>query len=356
MKKSPALAFSFLVAIVVGLGTPAFALPPWKPQFKKMFVDDGPKSLQDAFANKVIGSCKVCHINGKPKTIRNPFGQSLDELIPGNAAARLKKAGKESKEAKAQEQARIDKQFLVALDKVLNLPSASGGGTYGARIKKGKLPYIPSPLNALTEEEKAYGWKLLFDGQTTKGWNSWRTKKALQAGKWTVAEGALTLQPGGGDIYTAEPFENFELVLEWKTKGNSGVMIRVDPSAGGPIYKVAPEMQIERRMGDRKTSTAALYDIYAVEGRKVIDANGWNEVRIRLVNGEGTHWFNGHKVYSYKIGSEDWNRRIAQSKWRNTKGFAQTARGHIGLQDHGAGVAFRNLKIRVLPSGKKDAR
>ena len=67
-----------------------------------------------------------------------------------------------------------------------------------------------------------------------------------------------------------------------------------------------------------------------------------------MENGEGTHWFNGHKVYSYKIGSEDWNKRIASSKWRRTKGFAMTAKGHIGLQDHSDPVAFRNLKILPL--------
>lgn len=71
-------------------------------------------------------------------------------------------------------------------------------------------------------------------------------------------------------------------------------------------------------------------------------------MKIRLVNGEGTHWFNGHQVYSYTIGSEDWNSRIATSKWKNSKGFAETATGHIGLQDHGAAGSFRNVKIRVL--------
>ena len=115
---------------------------------------------------------------------------------------------------------------------------------------------------------------------------------------------------------------------------------------------MAPEVQIERRMGDRKTSTAALYDIYEVTGKKEINPEGWNEVRIRLVDGEGTHWFNGHKVYSYKIGDDDWKERIANSKWRNKKGFAETAKGHIGLQDHGAKVSFRNIKIRVIESGK----
>ena len=354
LSRIPALALLFLVSSVA---TSAYALPPWKPKFKKMFVDKGPKSLKDAFADKVIGSCKTCHVNGKPKSVRNPFGIALDKAIPGSAAKRLKKAGAKGDDAKAAEQKKIDAEFLVALKKVLKLESPSGGGTYGERIKAGRLPFVPgktsASLNSLTEQEKAQGWKLLFDGKSAKGWKLWRTRKPLELGNWVVKDGALTLGRRGGDIYTVEAFENFELVMEWKTTGNSGILIRVDPRVKGPIYAVAPEMQIERKMGKSNKSTAALYDIYPVEGKKVIHSDGWNKVRIRMVNGEGTHWFNGEKIYSYKIGSADWNKRIANSKWRNRKGFGLTAKGHIGLQDHGAAVSFRNIKIRVLPSGTR---
>lgn len=349
MKTSAFLTGTLLMTVTM-FTVPASALPPWKPKFKEMFVDNGPKSLQDAFADKVIGSCKVCHVNGEEKTVRNPFGWELEKLIEGNAGQRLKAAAKDGDDAKAAMQAKLDKEFVAALEKVLKLPSAAGGGTHAERIKAGKLPFVPAPPNALTEEEKADGWQLLFDGETAKGWNSWRTKAPLELGNWTAADGALNLERGGGDIYTAAAFENFELMLEWKTTGNSGILIRVNPEAGGAIYSVAPEVQIERSMGNSDTSTAALYDIYHVEGEKVIHPDSWNHVRIRMLNGEGTHWFNGHKTYSYKIGSDDWNKRIAGSKWRNSKGFAETAKGHIGLQDHGAKVSFRNLKIREIES------
>jgi hypothetical protein len=264
----------FLLGLLIAMpvARPAVALPPWKPKFQELYVDGGPQSLKDAFADNVIGSCKVCHVNGQEKTVRNPFGEALDRLIEGDAGKRL----------------------------------------------------------------------------TAAGWCSWNTKKPLELGKWVVADGALTLGRGGGDIYTEEAFENFELELEWKTTGNSGILIRVNPAAGKAIYDVAPEMQIERRTGDSKTAAAALYDIYSAEGEQLIHPDGWNKVRIRLVNGEGTHWFNGHQVYSYKIGSDDWNSRIQASKWKNSKGFAETAKGHIGLQDHGNGVSFRNIKIRPV--------
>ncbi len=340
----------FLV-IVPSLTSSAYGLPPWKPMFKEMFVDNGPKSLQHAFADKVIGSCKVCHINGEEKNVRNPFGVELDRLIEANAGARLKRAAAESEDAKAVAQAKIDEELLVALGKVLKLPSPSGEGTYGERIQSGKLPFVPTPHNQLTEQETTDGWTLLFDGQSAAGWNHWPTRKPLELDKWVVADGALTLNRGGGDIYTAAAYKDFELALEWKTTGNSGILIRVDPTDAGPIYGVAPEMQIEPKLGDRKTSTAGLYDIYPAEGDNVIHPDSWNKVRIRMINGEGTHWFNGNKVCSYKIGSDEWDRRIGDSKWRKKKGFAETTNGHIGLQDHGATVSFRNVKIRVLGDG-----
>jgi len=351
--KTPLLYLVSSLTIVSSLATSTFALPPWKPKFKEMFVDDGPKSLQEGFANKVIGSCKVCHINGQAKSVRNPFGLALDRQIPGNAGRRLKQAAKDGDDAKAKMQAKLDNEFLAALKSVLKKESPSGGGTYGQRIEAGKLPYVPSPPNTLTKHDISDGWKLLFDGKTTKGWNSWGTKKPLTPGKWTIADGVLTLGKGGGDIYTSEAFENFELVLEWKTMGNSGILIRVDPQAGGAIYSVAPEMQIERKMGTSDTATAALYDIYPVQGKPAINADSWNMVRIRMLNGKGTHWFNGIKVYSYHIGSDDWNKRIANSKWRNKSGFGETVKGHIGLQDHGASVSFRNIKIREINAGAR---
>jgi hypothetical protein len=205
-------------------------------------------------------------------------------------------------------------------------------------------------LNTLSAKEKTEGWELLFDGKSTEGWMSWKTKKELKAGAWAIEDGLLVKNKGGGDIYTKKAYENFELSLEWKTEGNSGILIRVNPEVKGPIYKVAPEMQIERSKGKKSTDAGGLYALYEIdcEGEKKIDPEGWNSVKIRLVDGKGTHWFNGVKVAEYEIGSEDWNARMAKSKFKDWKGFAETKNGHIGLQEHGAKVSFRNVKIREV--------
>ena len=212
--------------------------------------------------------------------------------------------------------------------------------------------------NTLTEQEKEDGWKLLFDGKTLKGWMSWKTKKPLaKGGKWVVKDGALTQSgKGGGDVYTEKPYEHFEWAIEWKATGNSGLFYRVDPKAGGAIYKVAPESQVipDGPKSVSSTSSDGLYAIYELQVKeKKINPKGWNKAVIRILDNKATHWFNGQKVLEYTIGSDDWNARLAKSKFKNSKGFGLNANGHLGMQDHGHIVAFRNIKIRVLKSAKK---
>lgn len=202
------------------------------------------------------------------------------------------------------------------------------------------------PLNTLTEAEVKDGWKLLFDGKTLNGWMSWKTRKPLESGKWTVQDGLLHLgEKGGGDIYTAELFENFVLSLEWKTEGNSGVFIRVDPTYKGAMHHLAPEMQVH------KDNAGELYELYPVK-KPLLKRGDWNHVRIRMVGGHGTHWFNGEQVYDYQIGSDDWKERVNKSSFKkNMDRFGMTAKGHIGLQDWVPPVWYRNSKIRPLPAG-----
>src|SRR5690349_703495 len=79
--------------------------------------------------------------------------------------------------------------------------------------------------NELNAEEKAQGWKLIFDGKDTKGWVN-REKDTLT--NWKAVDGSLKRVAAGGDVvYVAEQFENFELKIDWKTKGNSGVFVRM---------------------------------------------------------------------------------------------------------------------------------
>src|SRR3954470_6152401 len=87
------------------------------------------------------------------------------------------------------------------------------------------------PPNTLTAAEKKAGWKLLFDGKTTKGWHTYN-KPTAEAG-WKVANGALyvdtSAKKGRGDLTTDKEYTNFDLKVDWKIspKGNSGIIFYV---------------------------------------------------------------------------------------------------------------------------------
>ena len=86
-----------------------------------------------------------------------------------------------------------------------------------------------SQINALTDAEKAAGWKLLFDGKDLAGWHNFK-KEGVRPG-WQVKDGALVcVDPhDAGDIVTTDQFDSFELQLDYNISvgGNSGIMFHV---------------------------------------------------------------------------------------------------------------------------------
>jgi len=75
----------------------------------------------------------------------------------------------------------------------------------------------------------------------------------------------------------------------------------------------------------------------------------WNTFRLIIKPDNSTeHWMNGEKICAYTIGSEDWDARVAKSKFSKWKQFGKVTKGHLVLQDHGHEVAYRNIKIRKL--------
>jgi hypothetical protein len=68
-----------------------------------------------------------------------------------------------------------------------------------------------------------------------------------------------------------------------------------------------------------------------------------------LVEGDRvSQWLNGQLSATYEIGSPDWQERVRNSKFAAWPAYGTLKRGHIGLQDHGDRVAFRDIRIRVL--------
>lgn len=212
---------------------------------------------------------------------------------------------------------------------------------------------VTAGLNTLTSEEKAAGWQLLFDGASTAGWRNYG-KPTISDG-WKVQDGALTRVGAGGDIITNNEFGNFELAIDWKIEpgGNSGIFYRASEEKD-EIYWNAPEMQVldDAKHPDGQNplqSAGAAYDLYPAPRGHVRPGGEWNTARL-VVNGNHVEqWLNDFKMVEFELGSRDWDSKIAGSKFKPHSQFGKNAQGHIGLQDHGNVVAFRNIKIKVLP-------
>ena len=81
-------------------------------------------------------------------------------------------------------------------------------------------PEVARP-NELTAREKDEGWKLLFDGQTTRGWRGYKKEEA--PGGWQVVDGALTTQKmqalrALGDPYSDEEIAGAAAAVTGKTE------------------------------------------------------------------------------------------------------------------------------------------
>jgi hypothetical protein len=209
-----------------------------------------------------------------------------------------------------------------------------------------------SPLNTLTAEEKAAGWRLLFDGKSTAGWRAYGAD-SMPSG-WQAVEGSLTRVSRAADIITKEQFGDFELSLDWKLepRGNSGIFYRAVEGLEW-IYHGAPEYQVLDDAGHRDgqnplTSAGSDYGLYPAPRDVVKPAGEWNSTRIVARGAHVEHWLNGQKVVEYEQGSPDWASRVAGAKFAAWPQYGKAMRGHIGIQEHGGRVEFRNIKIREL--------
>lgn len=222
------------------------------------------------------------------------------------------------------------------------------------------------PNNVSTEEEKR-GYRLLWDGKTTKGWRGAYKQQFPEKG-WIINDGALHVLPSGGgesanggDIVTTEMFGAFDLQFEFKLtdSANSGVKYFVTEKENNSGSAIGLEYQIlddekhpDAKMGVVGNRTmGALYDLippmrFPNSRRRLGE---WNTGRIVVYpDNRIEHWNNGFKVVEYQRGTPIYYALVARSKYVNWKDFGMAPVGRILLQDHGNEVSFRSIKIREL--------
>jgi hypothetical protein len=219
----------------------------------------------------------------------------------------------------------------------------------------GAAPAAQTTSMSTQATDPASDWRPLFDGRTTAGWRAFGG--AAPGAGWRVVDGALTRTGEAGDILTDEEFGSFELELEWKIApgGNSGVFFHVvEDSTLQYVWQTGPEMQVLDNAGHAdgrqpNTSAGSNFALYAPARDGTRPPGEWNAARLVVRRDHVEHWLNGEKLLEYELGSDEWRQRVAASKFAQMPRYGLARRGHIALQDHGDAVAFRNIRIRVLP-------
>ncbi len=211
-----------------------------------------------------------------------------------------------------------------------------------------------APMPAANTDADEPGFVPLFDGTSLAGWHPYRKPDAPIVG-WDVVDGAIVRTARGGDLISDRDYGDFDLRFEWKISsgGNSGVFYRATEDEEA-AYWTGIEYQIldNDRHPDGKNGpdrhAAAVYGMYAPENAQTKPVGEWNSGRIVARGAHVEHWLNGTKVAEYELWTPEWKARVAETKFKDWPGYGMARRGHIGLQDHGDAVSYRNIRIREL--------
>ncbi len=241
-------------------------------------------------------------------------------------------------------------------------------------------------IKDLSETPKSTSWESLFDGKTL---DNWKMYNGGEVKGWVIEDDCLVaLGKGGdlgGDIITKKQYDNFEFSVDWKTgKGaNSGIMYHVvegkmfghAPYLTGPEYQIIDDenfaelnragltaynksMGVKENVGELQPwcQAGCNYAMHLADNskKKLNPPGQWNNSKIVFDNGHVEHWLNGQKLLEFEAWTKDWFQRKNSGKWNDKPEYGLSPIGHLCLQDHGAKIWFKNIKVKQLP--KKESK
>jgi hypothetical protein len=182
----------------------------------------------------------------------------------------------------------------------------------------------------------------LFNGRDLSGWHA--------LNHWLVEDGVLHCtgeRDGSGWLRSELMYEDFVLRLEYKIspRGNSGIFVRAP--VVGRCSQIGMEIQIrdDRGRDPSSSSAGALYKIMAPARSVSKPAMEWNDIEISCRGKRVVTTMNGEQLYHVDLDDDELNARLAD----DFKASGRRRFGHIGLQNHGKPVWFRNIRIKPLP-------
>ena len=226
-----------------------------------------------------------------------------------------------------------------------------------------------TPVFELSPEERAEGYEVLFDGRSLHKWTGNTTNYVPLDGTIDVTAS----YGGSGNLYTVEEYGDFILRFEFRFLRRGRQQRHRHPYADGrrrrlprhgdpdsrprradlqepaaiyqqhgSVYGIIPAKRDQvRRAGRRGTCE----EIRAVGDRITVTVNG--EV---ILDGDIREACQGHNV------SEDGSKKNPYTvDHRNHPGLFNK-KGHIGLLGHGAGIQFRNIRIKSLDAKTQNGK
>jgi len=202
--------------------------------------------------------------------------------------------------------------------------------------------------NELTPAEKDEGWVLLFNGTDLTGWKNNDDKPVLAR----IEDGGINPHGSGGYLLVYDkPFGDFVLTCDVKMDQpfcNSGIFVR-NGDLEDPVQS-SLEMQVVTDPAPDMHGFGSIYDLVAPSKNASHGAGNWDSIEIRCEGPYVTVTVNGAKVTS--INCNEWTEPGKRPDGTATK-FKKAIKdfprkGHIGLQDHGYNVWFKNIKLREL--------
>lgn len=197
-------------------------------------------------------------------------------------------------------------------------------------------------FNEVAGSLKPTGWRDLLAGDLSNC--------IFKPGSWVIEDGVLT-RKGGGNIWTKEKYGDFILDLEFKVdKGsNSGVFVRTGDI--GDFVQTGIEVQIhDTTNGTSRGACGAIYDCLSPSKNMTRKPGEWNHYTITCKANKICVAFNGEQIIDMDLDlwTEAHKNPDGTANKFNTAIRDMPRIGHIGLQDHGDAVWFRNIKIKPL--------
>jgi hypothetical protein len=205
--------------------------------------------------------------------------------------------------------------------------------------------FIREITNKLTEQEKADGFKLLFNGKNLRGWQG-NTKG------YVVKDGTIVVEPelGGGNLYTAQEYGDFIMRFEFKlTPGaNNGLGIRTPLNVNAAYQGM--ELQILDNTAEKYNTLrpyqfhGSIYGVVPAKRGYLKPVGMWNFQEV-IANGKQiTVKLNGTTIVDADIDKASTPKTMDGNDHPGLK----REKGYIAFCGHGDKLAFRSLRIKTL--------